>query len=188
MLQGRHHVASTDDHAVWTVGFAVRAPTDGHLEVAHYENGHQWRAPEIRSVSARSAPGAKERVVQGGAHSNARRRAPGPLTPASAPKAPGHLARRRREEARGCATAYPACHGAPLVLTGCRSLGRISILRAACITRSSARRLWTRRQFSAIRRRPASGAHRSSTRPASRPSRKPRTSTAIRHSTFTPFT
>jgi len=46
MLQRRHHVASAHDHAVRTVGLAVCAPSDGHLEVAHDEDGHASSMPE----------------------------------------------------------------------------------------------------------------------------------------------
>ena len=54
--------------------------------------------PEVRRICAASTGGAKERVAQGGAHPLMRdSAAPGPLTQASAPQAPGRLG---REDAR----------------------------------------------------------------------------------------
>src|SRR6266568_4768640 len=54
--------------------------------------------PEVRRRFAASTAGAKERVAQLGAHRQMRDdAAPGPLTQASAPKAPGRLG---REDAR----------------------------------------------------------------------------------------
>ena len=77
-----------------TVGEVVGQPANGHLETIDPE----WCDPELRSVFAASTAGAKERVARLGAHLLMRDdAAPGPLTQASAPQAPG---RPGREDAR----------------------------------------------------------------------------------------
>src|SRR5712692_6297011 len=65
-------------------------------------NGRQWPVPEVRCGLAAWAAGAKARVARQGVHQRMQdEAAPGPLTQASVPKAPGRPGRSRCKDLLG---------------------------------------------------------------------------------------
>src|SRR5436853_383509 len=82
------------ERSVWSVTYASEK---SWVSRAVSSTTHAIRTIPAAAYFAASAAGAKEGVAQGGAHRDARQRAPGPLTQASAAQPPG---RPGREDAR----------------------------------------------------------------------------------------